>query len=111
MLEGVNHPTFCRPVELGQDQARNIGHFVKGLGLEDRILSRRGIQDQEGFQAGFPILPFDDGVDFLQLLHEVLLVVEATGRVNDQDIAGPVLGFLDPVKNYRSGIGTFFLFY
>ena len=51
----------------------------------------------------------DDAVDFLELLHEVRLRLQAAGRVDNQHVDLARHGGFDGVKGHGSRIGTFFV--
>ena len=49
---------------------------------------------------------FDDPNDFLQLLHQVRLVVETTRRVSEQNIDIACLSRIQRIKQHRCAVGT-----
>src|SRR5262245_31248943 len=68
------------PVELGQDRAVNGYCLVKGLGDSDSFLARHGIDDEEGVMRRRGLF------DLTQLLHELLVDLQAAGRIEDDGI-------------------------
>ena len=72
------------PVQLGQDDARDVHGPVKGLGHVHGLLARGGVHHQKGFPRG------EEGVQVAQLVNQGFIHFLAARRVKDHD--GPVLG-------------------
>src|SRR4051794_14150894 len=68
-------------VELGHDDAVEVRHFGEPLGHVHRVLARHRVDDQEHVVRLRPLL------DLRELVHELLVDVQAPGRVHDQDVA------------------------
>ena len=58
----------------------------EGLGLADAVLAGGGVEHQQHFVRGVGNELADHAVDLGQLLHQVRLVVQPAGRVDDADV-------------------------
>ncbi len=58
----------------------------KASGLRQAVLAGRGVQDEEHLRPGPGQAPVDDPAHLGQLVHQVRLRVEASGRVRDEDV-------------------------
>jgi hypothetical protein len=67
-------------VELGQDDAVDLELIVEGLGGVDGVLAGHGIDDEED------LVGLDAGIDAAEFAHEVIVDVQATGGIEDEDI-------------------------
>ena len=84
--EMASTTAFGRAVEFGEHEASHVGHFSEALGL---------------FSAFWPVEPSStsqtscgashhlrhDALDFAQLVHQIHLVVQAAGRVHDDEVS------------------------
>ena len=78
-------------VELGEDDPVDVELVVEGLGRGDRVLPRHGVADE------VDVLRLATTPDIAKLLHEVFVDMEATGGVEDDDVATGLDRVLDPV--------------
>ena len=112
-LEGVGDghgdAALGTAVQLGEDDARDAGGLPELLGLDEAVLSGGGVQHQQSLLGAAGELPVDDAGDLVELVHQVLLVVEPSGGVHQDDVAVPGLGGAHRVKDHRGGVGTFVL--
>ena len=58
------------------------------LGLDQAVLAGGSVQHHEGLHIRLRQLPVDDAADLAQLVHQVLLIVQAAGGI-DNDHVGP----------------------
>lgn len=84
--DGEDDATLGGTVQLGQGDAGHTHRFLELLGLADGILAGAGIQHQHHFMRGIRIEFLHDTHHLLQLLHQVILVLQASGRIGDQHI-------------------------
>ena len=85
--EGRTAP--CVAVELREDDAVEIEPVVKGLRRVHRVLPGHGVDDKEDFVGVHLTL------DRLEFFHHLLVDVESSGRVDDDDVAGRLPGVVD----------------
>ena len=72
--------------------------------MQKTVLSGGAIQYQQDFSCGIGQLPFHDAADFVQLIHQILLVMESAGGVNENHICALGFGRLDAVEHHRCGV-------
>ena len=84
--DGEDHPALGRVVVLGQDDGGEGQHRVEGLGLSHGVLPQHGVQDEDGPKPLAPRLSLEDAVNLAELLHEIVLGVQAPRRIHDQDV-------------------------
>ena len=78
-------------VELGQDERRQPDPLGEGLGALDRVLAGHGVADVNRLDRG------EDVLDELQLIHQLVVDVEAAGRVDEQQVVAAVAGLNEEV--------------
>ena len=99
------HPALGSAVEFGHHEAGHIGQLQKRLDLAQRVLAGRRIQHQQGVVRRLGVFLADDADDLRQFLHQILTVLQAARRVDQQKIGAVVLGFGHRVIGQRGGIG------
>ena len=80
--------------------------FEKCRGLTDAVLTGGSVDDQQRFVRGAWQLLFDNAPHLRQLLHQVRLVVQTSGGVDEHDVGAPRFGGGDCVVSDRAGIGS-----
>jgi hypothetical protein len=91
--DGQRDPALGRPVELGEDDPVHGDGLGEQLGLAQPVLPRGRVDGEQRLVRRVGHLLADHAPDLRQLLHEVVLVVQAPGRVDD-DHVGPALAAL-----------------
>ena len=71
-------------VELGQDDRGQADLLLEGLGAAHGVLARHGVADIDHFDGG------EDVLDQAQLIHQLVVDVEAARRVDDEGIEAAV---------------------
>ena len=89
-------------VELGHQDAVELGRLGEGLGDADRVLAGHRVDDEQH------VVRLDPLADPGQLGHQLLVDVEAAGGVDDQRVAALLAGALErPVGDLdRVGVGA-----
>ena len=91
-----------RSVELGHDQAGDIGGLTEGFDLGEGVLAGRCVEDQKHVVRGVGIEAAENAADLGQLLHQVGFVLHPAGGVDDQDVdalGGCLLDAVVPAKD------------
>src|SRR5690554_5695011 len=83
-LDGDDDPALGGPVELGEDDAGDVDDLGEDLRLPQAVLARGRVQDEE--DLAHRCLPGDDALDLAELTHEVGLVLQAPGGVDEDDV-------------------------
>ena len=104
--ERHQHPSSGRSVQLGHNQAGNVGDLTENLNLPQRVLTCRRVKYQERVMGRGVIPLADDTNDLSQLLHQVSAVLQPTGRIDHQQIRTLGLGARHRVKGKAGGIRT-----
>ena len=86
-------------VELGEHHARHAQGLVKGCRGVDRVLARHRIDDQQDLGG------FDRVADAPQLVHQLLVDVQAAGRVKKDQVVAVLLRMLDRGFGDVHGVG------
>src|SRR6478609_7452477 len=76
--------TLRGAVELGEHDAGDVHRLGEDLRLLEAVLARRRVEDEQHLVDRALLL--DDALDLAELVHEVDLVVQAAGRVDDDDV-------------------------
>ena len=84
LLDGDGDAAFAGAVELGDDEAVELGGFVKFFGLGEGVGAGAGVDDEDGFVGGGFVLLGKGAADFAEFFHEVVTGVEAAGGVADE---------------------------
>ena len=85
---------FGGAVELGHDDAGDTNHVAEDLGLGVRVLTDRRVEHQQYRMRCRGIDLFQDAHDLLQFAHQIGLVVQPPGGVDQQHV-GALLARLD----------------
>ena len=93
-------------VELGEDESGDADGLGEGARLEETILPGRGIEHQQGLVGRLGIAALDDAGDLLQLLHQVRLGVEPSGRVDEGDGGAIGLGRGEGIEDDGAGVAA-----
>ena len=101
VFDGEHHAAPGGAVELGQHDAGQLRHLHEFLGLVDGVLAGGGVQHQQDLPVRVGQFLVHHAVDLGQLLHQVLLVVQAPGGIADDDIHVPGDAGLQRVEHHR----------
>ncbi len=85
-------------VQLGQNDRGQADPVGEGLGALNRVLPGHGVPDIDRFNGRKDIL------DDPQLVHQFVVDVKPSGRVDKQDIVSAVAGILKKVGQGRPGL-------
>jgi len=94
-------------VEFGHDQSGHSGCFTEHLDLCKRVLAGRRVQNEQDIVGRVGIKPAEDAADLRQLVHQVRLVLEAPGGVDDQHVLTRRSRLLDTVEDDSGRVATF----
>ena len=83
---GSGKSTLCRTIQFREDNARDVGNLTEQFRLIDCILSGRRIQHKQCLNGTTLCTLCQDAVDLRKLIHEVLLIVQPSGCVDDDHI-------------------------
>src|SRR5579871_6785303 len=100
------HPALGRRVELGHDDPRELRRRVEELGLRDRVLPVRAVNDEQRLSRRLPELALDHSTDLLELFHQIGLRLESPGGVDEHDVGAAGLRGTDAVEDHRCRIGA-----
>ena len=104
--ERNQNPSLGGPVQFGHHETGDLRHRTKGLHLRNRVLPRGRIKHKQDVVRGLAVQFPDDANDLRQFLHEVLPVLKAPRRIDEQDV-GAVLGRgLHGAEGKCRGVGT-----
>src|SRR3546814_380634 len=78
------HAAARRAVELGDDEAGDVHQLLEGTDLAERVLAGGGIEHQHDVVRCRRLHLLDDARDLLQLGHQLGLVVQPPGSVDEQ---------------------------
>ncbi len=92
-------------VELGHDEAGYPDHGAEGLGLGVRVLPGGGVEHEQHAVRRGGVELLDDADDLLQLGHQMGLVVQPPGGVDEEDVGGRLLGLRERVIGETGGVG------
>lgn len=84
----------------------DFADFLERARLRQTVLSRRCIQHEHTAHIRFRELAVNHAAHLVQLIHQVLLVVQAAGGINNQQIRALCLGGLDAVIDDRRGVSA-----
>src|SRR5712692_5800976 len=87
-------------VQLGQEEPVEGDAFVEGLGDVDRLLAGHRVEDEEDVRR------LERVADLGQLLHQLLVDLEAPGGIDDHRVATLRSGLLDTSARGRDRIGA-----
>ena len=85
-LDGERGTAAGVAVQLGQHHTGDVQCFVKGAGGVHRVLTDHGVHDQQDFVG------VDRCLDVAQLVHQLLIHMEPTGRVQEHQVVAVLLG-------------------
>ena len=108
-FNGENRSAFGGSVEFSQDDAGTFHRAGKLLGLDDRVLPRRGIEDHEHFVRSTGNLFGNDAVNFFQLFHEVRLGVESPCGIHNEYVELFCFRFFAGVVGHSRRVRTLLL--
>ena len=101
------HAAARGAVELGHDQTGDARDFLEDIDLRERVLAVGGIEHQHHIMRRLGVEAAEHPADFRQLLHQLLLVLQAPGGVDNQRVDPGVGGLLDRVEHDRRRITAF----
>jgi hypothetical protein len=87
VTDGEGRAAASVAIHFGEDDAGNAEAFVKFVGRFYGILTGHGVGDEQDFDR------IQSRFELLQLLHQLLVDVEAAGGIHQQNIAAGVHGF------------------
>ena len=90
LLHGDDDAALGGAVELGQDHAGDADRFGEHLGLRHAVLAGGGVEHEQHFVHRQVL--FGDAADLAELVHEVRLVLQAAGGVDDEHVGVLFLG-------------------
>ena len=93
-------------VELGEHDAGHPHLAAEALRLEDAVLPGRRVEDEQDVPRLIRQAALDDAADLRQLVHELLLVLEPAGRVDQHGIEPSRLRRRHGVEGDRARIGA-----
>ena len=97
---------FCGTVQFGERQTGHLGGRREGLSLLDGILTRAGIKHEHHI-VGSLRQPLTGGaLDLRELAHEVDLVVQPPGGVDDGHVEVFLLSVLHRFVGHGGGVGV-----
>ena len=96
-------------VQLGEHDAGDAGGLLELLGLDQAVLAGGGVQHQQGLPVAAGQLPVHHPGDLVQLVHQVLLVVQPPGGVDEHHVGVPGPGGGEGVKHHGGGVGPLVL--
>ena len=77
---------LCRSIQLCQDDSRNIRNLLKLPCLCKCILSGRTVQNNQRLPESLRIFAVQNSIDLSQLIHQILLIMESSGCIDQQHI-------------------------
>ena len=101
------HPAARGAIKLGHDQPGHPGHFLEHIDLLQSVLAIGGIQHQHDIVRGFGVEPAQNTADFGQLFHQLALVVEPPGSIDDQRVDTLCGSRLDRIEHHCRWIAAF----
>ena len=99
-------PALGRAVELGQHDPRDVDGLAEQLGLAHAVLAGRGVDGHQRLVRRVGHLLGDHAPDLRELLHQVVLRVQAPGRVDHDHVGAALTPARDRVEGDRAGVGA-----
>src|SRR4030095_5082687 len=81
-------------IQLGHDDAGRLDGFLKECAPLHRVLSHRGIEDEEGLVWGARATAGDHPDHLAELIHQSLLGVESSRRIDEESVAASPIACL-----------------
>ena len=94
-------------VELGHDEPGHSRALAEHLNLGKRVLTGSGVEHEQDVVRRFGVEAAEDAADFRQLLHQVRLVLQAAGGVDDQYVLARRGRLLDAIEDDAGGVAAF----
>ena len=94
-------PPFALPSSFVSTMPVTPGLAAEGLGLDEPVLAGRRVQDEEHVPGLARQAPLDDPADLRQLVHQLLLVLEPPGGVDEDGVEPARLGRGHGVEGHR----------
>jgi len=110
VADGDDDAAFGGAVEFGQDDAGDVNGFGEHFRLVDGVLAGGGVEDEEDFVGGVFDFSHDDVSDFGEFAHEVVLGVESSGGVDEEDVGGAGDSGVAGVEGDGGGIAALLVF-
>ena len=87
-LAGQSHQNAALggAVELGDHESGDAGDLAEGLDLRERVLADGGVQHQQRRVRRACVLLLQDANDLLELGHQLLLVLQPPGGIDQQNV-------------------------
>ena len=82
LLNADNDAAFGGAVELGKDNAGNIGRFFEYARLLQAVLTRRRVHHEQRFMGRIGLFPGDHPADFFEFLDQVDLGMKSSRGVD-----------------------------
>src|SRR5215813_307124 len=95
------NPATGRPIELGERHCGRTCRVHELARLRQRVLTRGGVDHEQGFVRSTGDLASDHTSDLLQLLHELFTCVQTSRRVDQHDVHAARQRRLEPVEYDR----------
>ena len=83
---GDQHPAARGAVQLGHDQTGHPGQIAENLDLRQPILPGGGVEHEQDVVRRFGVEAAEHAADLGKLFHQMGLVLEAAGGVDDQRV-------------------------
>ncbi len=94
-------------VQFCHDETRNICNFLKNFDLRQRILAGGGVEYEHNVMRCRRIKPTQNPPDFGELVHQLTLVLQTTGGIDDQHVDALCCCPFDRVKYHTRRIAAF----
>src|SRR5690606_12216688 len=104
--DGEEDAALGRTVELGDDDTRQLHRVVEAPGLLETVLPCDGVEHQPHVLRFPRIGPVDDPLHLLQFLHQVVLGMQAAGRVDEQQVTALADAPLRSVESHRGRVAV-----
>ena len=105
-LNADDHAAFGRAVELGQNNAADVGRLLENARLLKTILAGGRVEDQKRLMGRVGLLAGDDTANFFEFFDQVCLGVETAGGVNQKNVYAAAFCCLHAIENDRGRVGT-----
>ena len=106
MGDGDDDAALGGAVELGEDDAGDVGGLGEEAGLLQAVLAGGGVDDEQRLVGRAGDEALGGAAHLVELLHQVGLGVEAAGGVDEEDAGGAGLGGGEGVEERGGGVAA-----